>query len=357
MQAKLNHLKKELLEKIKAVKNSQELEELYYKYLGRQGQLTTVFKEVRNVAIAEKPAMGRLINEIKTEAEKIFSETKNILAGDAKEKNKNFQKTFDPTIPGQSQKIGSLHPITSIIYELNDTFRSLNFEIYDGPEITSEGYAFDSLNFPPDHPARESMDTYWIQSQKSKLKSQNESEEKGFERLCLRPHLTGGSVLYMQTHQPPLRFVYPGRVFRSEATDAGHERCFYQYEALIVDENISFAAGKILIKTILARTFGHEVKIRMRAGFFPFVEPGFEIDMECQVCGGKGCSVCKQRGWLEVMPGGAPHPNVLKAGGLDPKKWQGFYINVGLDRLVMMKYGIDDVRLMHSGDLRFLKQF
>jgi phenylalanyl-tRNA synthetase alpha chain len=161
----------------------------------------------------------------------------------------------------------------------------------------------------------------------------------------------------MQRHKPPFRFVYPGRVYRNEATDARHERAFFQYEALIVDRHVPFTAGRLLINTILDTVFGRSVKTRMRAGFFPFVEPGFEIDMQCLVCGGAGCRVCKHVGWLEVMPGGAPHPNVFRAGGIDPDKWMGFYINVGLDRLAMMRYGIDDVRLLHSADLRLLAQF
>ena len=161
----------------------------------------------------------------------------------------------------------------------------------------------------------------------------------------------------MRTHKPPFRFVYPGRVFRNETTDASHERAFFQYEALIVDRALPFTAGKLLVKTILEAVFGREVKIRMRAGFFPFVEPGFEIDMQCLVCHGAGCSVCKRVGWIEVMPGGPPHPEVLRSGGIDPNEWEGFYINIGLDRLVMMRTGVDDVRLFHSGDLRFLSQF
>jgi phenylalanyl-tRNA synthetase alpha chain len=259
-----------------------------------------------------------------------------------------LQQPLDTTLPGNPPRLGGLHPTTQMMYDLNDAFTSLNFEIFEGPEITNELYEFDNLNFPPFHPARESMDTYWLQGQEGL---------RGEDRQCLRPHLTGASVRYMQTHKPPFRFVYPGQVYRNETTDARHERAFFQYEALIVDRHIPFSAGKLLVDTILSTVFGHPVKTRMRAGFFPFVEPGFEIDMECQVCHGTGCKVCQRVGWLEVMPGGAPHPNVLKAGGIDPSEWMGFYINVGLDRLVMMRYGIDDVRLFHSGDLRFLSQF
>jgi phenylalanyl-tRNA synthetase alpha chain len=161
----------------------------------------------------------------------------------------------------------------------------------------------------------------------------------------------------MQQRKPPFRFVYPGRVYRNETTDASHERAFFQYEALIVDRGVPFSAGRLLVNTILNTVFGREVGVRMRAGFFPFVEPGFEIDMQCLVCEGAGCSVCKRVGWVEVMPGGPPHPQVLRAAGVDPAEWEGFYINIGMDRLVMMRYGVDDVRLFHSGDLRFLGQF
>ena len=163
--------------------------------------------------------------------------------------------------------------------------------------------------------------------------------------------------MYKRQHKPPYRFVYPGRVYRNETTDARHERAFFQYEALIVDKDFTFASGKVMIKSILSKVFGRDVPVRMRAGFFPFVEPGFEIDMGCLVCGGKGCSVCKHVGWIEIMPGGTPHPNVLRAAGLDPDEYTGFYVNIGLDRLVMMRYGVDDVRLFHSADLRFLRQF
>ncbi|HPA25305.1 MAG TPA: phenylalanine--tRNA ligase subunit alpha [bacterium] len=355
MKILLQNLKQEITEKIKLVKNEADLEHLRLEYLSRKGKFTESLKALKDVAVAERPVIGKLANEVKQEVEHLFAQTQNAFSGEnnfkqsgGKNPPTGGEKIYDATLPGLKKPMGTYHPITQIIKDLNQAFQSLNFEIYEDNEITTEEQAFDNLNFPPNHPARESMDTYWIKGSE---------DRSGQEKLCLRPHLTGNSVNYMKIHQPPFRFVYPGRVFRSEATDAGHERCFYQYEALIVDENISFSAGKVLIQTILNKVFGKEIPVRMRAGFFPFVEPGFEIDMQCQVCGGVGCSVCKHNGWLEVMPGGAPHPNVLKAGGLDPKKWQGFYINVGLDRLVMMKYGIDDVRLMHFGDLRFLRQF
>ncbi len=347
MKNKLIKIKQQILNELENAENSQDVELLRHKYLSRKtGKLTQLIKEIKNLKQELRPVVGQVANDIKKEVDRAFEILDKKFAEKISEAETN--QRLDITLPGHRPLKGSLHPITQVKNDLNDAFKFLGFTIYEGPEITSEAYAFDHLNFPSNHPARETMDTYWLAGTKNKT---------GLDKLCLRPHLTGASVRYMQNYNPPFRFVYPGRVFRNEATDAGHERCFYQWEALIVNENISIAGGKVLIKTILNRVFGRDVKIRMRTGFFPFVEPGFEIDMQCLNCGGKGCSVCKHNGWLEMMPGGPPHPNVLRAGGINPDKWQGFYINIGLDRLVMMKYGINDIRLLHSGDLRFLKQF
>lgn len=320
------------------------LQELRQQILGKKGSLTLLLKNIGKQPAEERKSLGQEGNKVKDEITAAIEEREaEILASSS-----HLEGFIDLTLPGTLPPGGGLHPITQMAYDLNDAFRSMGFEVYTENEITSEKYAFDNLNFPAEHPARESMDTYWLKS---------EEELTGSKRLCLRPHLTGASVRYLKEHGAPARFVYPGQVFRNETTDARHERAFFQYEALIVDKDFSFASGQLFIKTILEKVFGHEVPIRMRAGFFPFVEPGFEIDMQCQVCGGKGCRVCKNVGWIEVMPGGVPHPNVLKAAGLDPAEWSGFYINIGLDRLVMMRYGVDDVRLFHSADLRFLQQF
>ena len=339
----LNEIRETALAKINTANSLNDCEQLRIALFGRKGEITQLLKGLKDVPKEQKKEVGAATNKLKSELQDALEQKKASL-----QDSENTIPSFDLTLPGIQPKTGGLHPITQMMYDLNDAFLSLGFEVFDGPEITSELYAFDSLNFPPDHPARESMDTYWLDGA---------DEKTGAERLCLRPHLTGASVRYMQTHKPPFRFVYPGRVYRNEVTDARHERAFFQYEALIVDKSIPFSSGQLLIKTILDRVFRRSVETRMRSGFFPFVEPGFEIDMKCLVCGGDGCSVCKHVGWLEVMPGGAPHPNVLKSGGIDPEKWTGFYINIGLDRLVMMRTGIDDVRLFHSGDIRFLTQF
>lgn len=341
---------KELLMKIRSeamealASSGVDLEEFRIKYLGKKGELTAAMRGMGALPAEERPKIGQIANEVRAEIEEVLRKKKEEL----ELKHLGVSDDFDYTLPGEAPKTGGLHPITQMCYDLNDAFRSMGFEIFGGPEITSEYYAFDNLNFPPNHPARESMDTYWLEGHDSGSAS---------DKLCLRPHLTGDSVRYMQTHKPPYRFVYPGRVYRNETTDNHHERAFFQYEALIVDKDLTFTAGKVMIKSILSKVFGRDVPIRMRAGFFPFVEPGFEIDMGCLICGGKGCSVCKHVGWIEIMPGGTPHPNVLRAAGLDPDEYTGFYVNIGLDRLVMMRYGVDDVRLFHSTDLKFLKQF
>ena len=340
----MEKIKTEMINAIKESTKLEELNELKVKYTGKKGIITGLYSKMRDLKPEEKKDYGKQVNDLKTLFEKeIEKREEEVISSKSV-----LDKAIDLTLPGKKISEGALHPITQMCYDLNDAFLSLGFEVYSEDDISSEKFAFDNLNFAPDHPARQMMDTYWIEG----------TEEKSAnERLCLRPHLTGGSVRYLLKHGAPARFVYPGRVYRNEDVDSGHERAFYQYEALIVDKNISFSSGIVMIKTILEKVFGREVNIRMREGFFPFTEPGYEIDMECLVCGGKGCSVCKHNGWLEIMPGGVIHPNVLKAAKLDPEEWTGFYMNIGLERLVMMRYGVNDIRYFHSGDLRFLRQF
>lgn len=344
MREVLEQLKNRVSEVLNSCEKADQLAILRQEILGKKGELTQILKGLGKLRPDERREMGQLANEVKEQINTAFDDKER----DILSRQPLLAFKPDLTLPGSAPQSGGLHPITQMCYDLNDAFRSLNFEIMEEEEISSELFAFDNLNFPENHPARESMDTYWIEGSENK---------EGEERLCLRPHLTGGSVRFLQKLGAPARIVYPGKVFRNESTDARHERAFFQYEALIIEKDFPFAAGQLLIKTIMEKVFGHPVKTRMRAGFFPFVEPGFEIDMECQVCHGAGCSVCKHVGWIEVMPGGTPHPNVLKAAGLDPDEWTGFYINIGLDRMVMMRYGINDVRLFHSADLRFLQQF
>ncbi len=344
MEKKLEQIKEKGLERINSVSSMAELEEVRKDLMGKKSELSEVLKSMGSLSADDKKKIGMITTEIKNVfSDKITEKEQDIISSMSV-----LDEPLDITIPGTKSDGGALHPITQMCYDLNDAFLSLGFEVYSEDDISSEQYAFDNLNFALDHPARESMDTYWLEGTENK---------SGAERLCLRPHLTGGSVRYLLKHGAPARFVYPGRVYRNETTDARHERAFFQYEALIVDKDISFSSGMVMIQTILEKVFGRKINVRMREGFFPFTEPGYEIDMECLVCGGKGCKVCNHNGWIEVMPGGVIHPNVLKSAKLDPEEWTGFYINIGLDRLVMMRYGVDDVRLFHSADLRFLEQF
>lgn len=344
MKEKLEKILKEGLQKVEEAKTVEELQEVRKDLTGKKSALAEVLKTLGSKTPEERKEIGMQATEIKEKFAEKLQEKENELV----EAKTVLDEKIDLTLPGTAVGSGVLHPITQMCYDLNDAFLSLGFEIYSEDDISSELFAFDNLNFADDHPARQMMDTYWIKGTENK---------SGNERLCLRPHLTGGSVRKLLKDGAPARFIYPGRVYRNEDVDSGHERAFFQYEALIVDKNISFSSGMVMIKTILEKVFGREINVRMREGFFPFTEPGYEIDMECLVCGGKGCSVCKHNGWIEVMPGGVIHPNVLKAANLDPEEWTGFYVNIGLERLVMMRYGVDNIRLFHSGDLRFLKQF
>ncbi len=344
MKEKLDSIREIGLKKLESAGSIRELEEVYKELTGKKSELTEILKNMGTLTVELKKEIGIKTTEIKSLFESKFREVETKII----ENQSVLDSPIDLSVPGVKVADGVMHPITEMCNDLNEAFLSLGFEVFSENDISSEKYAFDNLNFAKDHPARESMDTYWLLGTEDK---------KGSERLCLRPHLTGGSVRYLLKHGAPAKFVYPGRVYRNETTDARHERAFYQYEALIVDKNISFSSGMVMIQTILEKVFGKKVNVRMREGFFPFTEPGYEIDMECLVCGGKGCSVCHQSGWIEVMPGGVIHPNVLRSANLDPEEWTGFYINIGVDRLVMMRYGIDDVRLLRSSDLRFLKQF
>jgi len=261
--------------------------------------------------------------------------------------NKQQQNFVDTTLPGEKIVSGHLHPLTLVQRDLEKIFSSMGFMILDGPELESDYYNFEALNIPKTHPARDMQDTFYI----------DHKNKDGEHDMVMRTHTSNVQVRAMEKYGAPLRCVVPGRAFRSEATDACHEHTFNQMEGLMIDKNISLANMIAVMQELLSGVFRREVKVRIRPGFFPFVEPGVELDINCAICGGKGCSSCKHSGWLEILPAGLVHPNVLRAGGIDPKKYQGFAFGLGLSRLVMMKYGIDDIRLLQSGDLHFLKQF
>ena len=332
----LKKLKQRAEKEFEEIKNSQEIEDFKVKYLGRNGELTKLLKNLKDIALEEKPKMGKLANEVKESLQEGLKDISNKLNIKTNIKSGNFNLT----LPGDYLEKGSLHPSTILQYELEDIFTSLGFKVIEGPDIESEYFNFTALNISFDHPARDMQDTFWLN-----------------DGNLLKTHTSPMQVRAMREYGAPLRAVFPGRCFRFEATDASHDTTFYQLEGLMVDKDISIANVIAVMKELLRAVFNKDVEVRQRPGYFPFVEPGFELDIKCLICGGKGCSVCKQTGWLELLPCGLVHPNVIKAGGLDPKEYTGFAFGLGLTRLVMMKYGIDDIRLLQSGDLRFLKQF
>ena len=335
MDIKLKELKEKALQELKDLKEDISFDDLKNKYLGRKGELSNLLKEVKNLSKEEKPKIGKLANEIKKELTDLFNKTEAIVKGEVKK-----DTDFDSSLPGKKKKVGNLHPSTIIQREIESAFVSMGFKIYDGPQLDSDYYNFTALNIPEDHPAKGDMDTFWVE-----------------DNNVLRTHTSNLQVRMLEEYGTPFRGIFPGRVFRNESTDASHDHTFYQLEGLMVDKDINIGHLIATMKSLLSAVFHKKVDIRLRPGFFPFVEPGFEMDIRCLVCEGEGCSVCKQSGWLELMPCGMVHPKVLEAGGVDTKEYSGFAFGLGLTRLVMMRYKINDIRLLQSGDLRFLKQF
>jgi len=336
---KLNTIKNNLSE-IDQIKDLDQLEVLENKYLSRKnGELGLILKGLATLSPEEKKQVGAMANNVKSELVAKIEEKKKQL------KPKGAKIDIDVTLPTNKEKLGHLHPISQLYYELDDIFTSMGFLVVEGPELESEYYTFDSLNIPPTHPARDMQDTFFV--------------EGGMDnnRSVMRTQVSAIQVRAMRKYGAPLRCIMPGRVFRCESIDACHEHTFDQMDGLMIGKDISVANMIAVMKELLKAVFGRDMEVRTRPGYFPFVEPGFELDMKCVICNGAGCPSCKNSGWLEILPGGLIHPTVLKAGGLDPKKYSGLAFDVGVTRLAMMKYGIDNIRLFQSGDLRFLRQF
>ena len=341
MENQLLKLKQEVLHELKNIKEPEALRELEIKILGRKGELTKILRSLADLSKAEKKTLGKLANEIKIELVNKFAAVKADLEKTA------ATAYIDPTLPGIKIKPGQLHPLTILQNEIEDFFASLGFMVLDGPELESDYYNFTALNIPPFHPARDMQDTFYI----------DHKNNAGDYDLLLRTQTSPMQIRAMQTYGAPLRCIVPGRCFRSEATDVRHEHTFYQVEGLMVDEQINFSQLKAVLEVLGKKLFGADAELRLRPKFYPFVEPGSNLEYSCNLCAGRGCRICKNTGWLEIGGCGLVHPNVLAAGGLDPKQYQGFAFGYGLDRLAMLKYGINDIRLFHSGDLRFLEQF
>lgn len=343
----LKDLEQELGQKIEQSPSDNDLEGLRIEYLGKKGKLTSILKGLGKVTPEERAEVGKAANQLKAQIEERMKQRSVEIQ---KEYYESLSDTewYDITRTGSNYpegfyngpNEGHIHPISTIQKRLESIFTSLGFSIVDGPQVETDFYNFGALNFTEDHPAREMQDTFYT--------------ENG---SLLRTHTSSMQVRALQYLQPPLRIVAPGRVFRYEEVDASHEHTFYQMEGMVIDKEISVSHLLFLMSTLLKEIFEKEVEIRLRPGYFPFVEPGFELDMKCLICRGEGCAVCKKTGWVEVLPCGLVHPNVLKSGGLDPEKWQGAAFGLGLNRLVMMRYGIEDIRYFQNAQPEFLYQF
>ncbi len=316
-----------------------ELEKIRVAVLGRKGEVAGISKTLGTLAAEDRAEAGQLLNQAKATLEQAIDERKQDLQS-AESVQALKAEWMDLTVPPSGIWPGHIHPVTQVQDEIEQLFISMGFRVLDGPEVETEYYNFDALNIPPDHPARDMQDTFWLT-----------------DGHLLRTHTSPVQVRALQKFGAPIRMIAPGRVFRNEEVDASHEHTFYQVEGMMVDRDVSVGHLLHFMQTLLSSVFGRKVTVRLRPGYFPFVEPGFELDINCLICGGNGCAVCKQSGWVELLPCGLVHPNVLTNSGLDPQEWNGFAFGLGLTRLAMMRYAVDDIRLMQSGDLRFLNQF
>lgn len=335
----LSELETRAVSLIEAAADAEALETARVEFLGRKGSLANIGKDMGKMAPEDRARVGKLLNAVKQNLESRYESRKAAFERAALD-SRLAGEWLDLTMPAPGTRPGSLHPLTLIQRELEELFTSLGFAVVDGPEVETPWHNFDALNIPPSHPARDAQDTFWLE-----------------DTLLLRTHTSPVQVRAMEKFGAPLRIIAPGRVFRNEEVDASHEHTFYQLEGMMIDRDVSVAHMLYFMKSLLAAIFKKDVEVRLRPGFFPFVEPGFELDIQCLICGGPGCPVCKQSGWVELLPCGLVHPNVLRSGGIDPDEWSGFAFGLGLTRLVMMRYGIDDIRHLASGDLRFLQQF
>ena len=336
---KIKEIEKEAKQDFSSVENLEDLEELRIKYLGKKGKIQGIFSQMGKIDDDKKPVVGRETNILKGKIESLHNEKETELEN-LRKKEKMKEEKIDVTLPGVKPRIGHAHPLTKIIKEIKDVFIGLGFSIEEGPEVESEYYNFKALNIPEGHPARDLQDTLYIDN-----------------KYLLRTHTSPVQVRTMESQELPIRMIAPGKVYRSDELDASHSPIFHQIEGLVVAKGISFSDLKGSIRTIVHKLYGEEREIRFRPSYFPFTEPSAEVDVSCIVCGGEGCSLCSNTGWLEVMGSGMVHPNVLKMSDIDPEVYSGFAFGMGWDRIAMLKYGIDDIRLLFENDKRFLHQF
>ncbi|MFH1578118.1 MAG: phenylalanine--tRNA ligase subunit alpha [Candidatus Omnitrophota bacterium] len=348
-------LNKQIEQDFADASNPEALEALKIKYLGRKGVLAGLTARISTLPPQDKPQFGREVNRIKQKVSRLLEEKQQGLRDVSSRLGaiKKHAKDIDITAPGIAQELGHRHLITQVIDEICDIFIRLGFAVVEGPEVETEYNNFTALNIPLEHPSRDVFDTFYLQPQVTSQKSQ----AVGSGRLLLRSHTSPVQIRAMKSHKPPLAIIVPGRVYRPDAVDASHSFMFHQVEGFMVDTDITFSDLKGTLGFFIKSIFGDKIKMRFRPHFFPFTEPSAEVDISCIICGGKGCSVCGRKGWLEILGSGMIHPNVFKHVGYDAKKYTGFAFGMGVERIAMLKCGIDDIRLFFQNDLRFLRQF
>lgn len=339
MKEQIEKIRQSALEEIKNANDEKVLNDARVKYLGKKGELTLILRGMGGLSPEERPVIGSLVNEVRDEIENLIEEREKEFKT-AEIKRKLEHEKIDVTMPGKKINLGSVHPITQIIKDMEEIFIGMGYEIADGPEVELAEYNFDKLNTPPDHPARDIQDTFYVT-----------------DDIVLRSQTSPVQARVMETQKPPIKIVCPGVVYRSDSVDATHSPVFHQIEGLVVDKNISMGDLKGTLEMFAKKCLGEKTQIRFRPHHFPFTEPSAEADVSCFVCGGKGCRVCKGEGWIELLGCGMVHPNVLRNCGIDPEEYSGFAFGCGIERIAMAKFGIDDMRLLYENDVRFLKQF
>lgn len=339
MKEQIEKIRQSALEEIKNANDEKVLNDARVKYLGKKGELTLILRGMGGIEPEERPVIGSLVNEVRDELENLIEEREKEFKT-AEIKRKLEHEKIDVTMPGKKVHLGSVHPITQIIKDMEEIFIGMGYEIADGPEVELATYNFDKLNTPQDHPARDIQDTFYVT-----------------DDIVLRSQTSPVQARIMETQKPPIKIICPGVVYRSDSVDATHSPVFHQIEGLVVDKNISMGDLKGTLEMFAKKCLGEKTQIRFRPHHFPFTEPSAEADVSCFVCGGKGCRVCKGEGWIELLGCGMVHPNVLKNCGIDPEIYSGFAFGCGIERIAMAKFGIDDMRLLYENDVRFLKQF
>ena len=339
MKAELEAIAKQALEELKGAQDLKVLDAVRVKYLGKKGELTAILKQMGKLSAEERPVIGQLANQVRADIDQMLEQTKTDLEAKALD-IRLAGETLDVTLPGQKKPLGKKHPLTIVLDELKEIVVGMGFEIATGPEVELDYYNFEALNIPKDHPSRDTQDTFYIS-----------------DNVLLRTQTSPMQIRTMEKKKPPIRIIAPGRVYRSDAVDATHSPLFHQVEGLVVDKGITMADLKGTLEVFVKRLYGDSTVVRFRPHHFPFTEPSAELDVQCFHCHGEGCSLCKGEGWIEILGCGMVHPQVLLNCGIDPEEYSGFAFGLGLERMVMMRYGIDDLRLFYDNDVRFLKQF